>query len=216
MTVFSEKSRKDEITASSVFSVSGHGELIYQQGKGGSGERHVWVDESGRELSQVSEPSIYGSSRLSPDGSRIATEAANKNAAQPLWVWDLKGGTRAPLTPDSDNTDAMVWSADTRDCRGQVDYLALIPQNCSRDRAIARVRHSNDLPAGIDADRLAEAVPTQRSKIANFALRPQGSAKQFVVCGTSSSHDVASIVKPTDEPEAATQGAQVRQYSVLV
>jgi eukaryotic-like serine/threonine-protein kinase len=148
----------DEITASSVFSVSSQGELLYQQGKGGSGERHVWVDESGKEISQVSEPSIYGSSRLSPDGSRIATEAANKNAAQPLWVWGLKGGTRAPLTPDSDSADAMVWSAD-----GSLLYfdifdsanrkrMRVVPANGSQPEQALFESENDTVPTDVTAD----------------------------------------------------------------
>jgi len=148
----------DEITASSVFSVSGQGELLYQQGKGGSGERHVWVDDSGRELSQVSVPSIYGSSRLSPDGSRVATEAANKNAAQPLWVWDLKGGTRAPLTPDSDSADAMVWSAngsllyfDIFDSANR-KQMRVVPANGSQPEKALFESENDTLPTDVSAD----------------------------------------------------------------
>jgi hypothetical protein len=107
-----DKVASDEIVASSVFSASANGELLYQQGKGTSGDQHIWVDESGKQISQVSEPAIHGSTRISPDGSRIATTTVeNKSGNSPLWVWDLKGGTRSPLSSDSDYLDVVVWSA---------------------------------------------------------------------------------------------------------
>jgi len=112
-----EKIASDDITAMSVFSVS-EGLLLYQQGTGPTGDRHVWLDATGKLLSQLSEPAVYGATRISPDASRIATtmvnQMANKNGASPLWLWDLKGGTRAPLSADSDYVDDIVWSADGR------------------------------------------------------------------------------------------------------
>jgi Tol biopolymer transport system component len=153
-----DKVTSDEITASSVFSVSTQGELLYQQGKGGSGDRHLWVDESGKPLSQVSEPSIYGPSRLSPDGSRIATDVVNKNGAGPLWVWDLKGGTRAPLSSDSDYADAVVWSAN-----GSVLYFDIfdsanrkrmraVPANGSQPEKVLLESDNDILPADVTGD----------------------------------------------------------------
>jgi dipeptidyl aminopeptidase/acylaminoacyl peptidase len=172
-----DKVASDEITASAVFSVSGHGELLYQHGKGGSGERHVWMDESGKELSQISEPSIYGAARLSPDGSRIATEAANKNAAQPLWVWDLKGGTRAPLTPDSDSADTMVWSAD-----GTVLYfdifdsgnrkrMRVVPANGSQPEKVLFESENDIVPADVTADGKWLLYEERNPKEADGALK---------------------------------------------
>jgi Tol biopolymer transport system component len=152
------KVASDEITALSVFSVSAQGELLYQQGQGGSGDRHVWMDATGKQLAQVSEPSIYGPSRLSPDGSRIATDVVNKSGAAPLWVWDLKGGTRAPLTSDSDYADAVVWSAD-----GSVLYFSIfdstsrkrlraVPANGSQPEKVLFESENDLLPTDVTAD----------------------------------------------------------------
>jgi len=109
-----DKIASDDITAMSVFSVSPQSILLYQQGTGATGDRHVWLDSTGKQLAQLSDPAVYGATRISPEGSRIATDMVNKSGASPLWVWDLKGGTRAPLSSDADYVDAPVWSADGR------------------------------------------------------------------------------------------------------
>ena len=153
-----DKIASDEITALSVFSVSAQGELVYQQGKGTSGDQHIWVDESGKTLSHVSEPAIYGPTRLSPDGSRIATTTGNKSGASPLWVWDLKGGTRAPLTPDSDYMDTVVWSAN-----GSVLYFDIfdsanhkkmrsVPADGSQQEKVLFESENDTLPVDVTAD----------------------------------------------------------------
>ncbi len=109
-----DKVASDEITALSVFSVSTQGTLIYQLGTGSNGDRHVWMDASGKELSQLSEPIVYGPTRISPDGSRIATPVISQFGNSPLWIWDLAGGTRSMVSSAKEYVDATVWSADGR------------------------------------------------------------------------------------------------------
>src|SRR5436305_13649471 len=68
-----DKIASDDITAASVFSVSAQGSLLYQEGSGETCDRHVWLDSSGKQISRVSEPGVYGPTRLSPDEAHIAT-----------------------------------------------------------------------------------------------------------------------------------------------
>jgi hypothetical protein len=85
----------EDLVSGSVFSVSQQ-VLLYQQGTGTAGERHVWVDATGKQLAQVSDPgTIYGGTRLSPDGSKIATAVTAQNGNNELWTWDLVRGTRS-------------------------------------------------------------------------------------------------------------------------
>jgi len=105
----------DDIVSGSVFSVSEQGVLLYQQGTGTAGEHHVWVDATGKQLSQVSDPgTVYGGSRLSPDGSKIAASVVAQSGNNDLWAWDLARGTRARLSFDSRYIDSPVWSSDGR------------------------------------------------------------------------------------------------------
>ena len=109
-----DKVASDEITALSVFSVSAQGTLIYQLGTGPNGDRHVWMDGTGKELAQLSEPTVYGPTRISPDDSRIATPVISQFGNSPLWIWDLAGGTRSAVSASNEYVDATVWSADSR------------------------------------------------------------------------------------------------------
>ncbi len=109
-----DKVASDEITALSVVSVSAQGMLLYQSGAGSNGDRHVWMDATGKELSQVSEPTVYGPTRISPDGSRIATPVIGQFGNSSLWIWDLAGGTRSLASAANEYVDATVWSADGR------------------------------------------------------------------------------------------------------
>jgi len=109
-----DKIASDDITAAAVFSVSSQGMLLYQQGTGETGDRHVLLDATGKQLTQVSEPGVYGSTRLSPDGSRFATPMLSQDGDQEIWMWDLNGGTHARLSTAGGATDMPVWSPDGR------------------------------------------------------------------------------------------------------
>jgi hypothetical protein len=72
------------------------------------------MDETGKRISQLSEPSVYGPTRISPDGSRIAMDVIGQSGISPLWVWDLNGGTRTQISAPNQFADTPVWSADGR------------------------------------------------------------------------------------------------------
>lgn len=110
-----DKIASDDVTSAAVFSVSSQGLLLYQEGLGVSGDRHVWADATGKQRTPISDFGLYGAIRLAPDGLRMATPMVRKNGGTPLWVWELGGGTRAPLTSGKDTSpDSPVWSADSR------------------------------------------------------------------------------------------------------
>jgi len=102
----------DDLVDSSVFAVAEGKVLVYQPGSGISGERQIWVDGDGKTVGKVSEPSIYGESRLSPDGKKLAVPILKPTID--LWVLDLAQGTRSRLTFGGKNVDNPVWSADGR------------------------------------------------------------------------------------------------------
>jgi serine/threonine protein kinase/Tol biopolymer transport system component len=105
----------DDITALPVFSISQQGTLLYQLSTGAVGnDRHFWMDEKGKQISQLSEPSVYGPTRISPDGSRIAMGVIGQSGVSPLWIWDLHGGTRTQISASHQFADTPVWSADGR------------------------------------------------------------------------------------------------------
>ncbi len=108
-----DKVASDDITALSVFSLSNQGTLLYQAGTGANGnDRHIWMDATGKALAQLSEPSVYGPTRISPDGSRLALDVIGQSGVSPLWLWDLNGGTRTQISAADKFADAPLWSAD--------------------------------------------------------------------------------------------------------
>ena len=110
-----DKIETDSITALPVFSISEQGTLLYQSATGEVGnDRHFWMDEKGKQISQLSDPSVYGPTRISPDGSRIAMDVIGQVGLSPLWIWDLNGGTRTQISASNQFADTPVWSADGR------------------------------------------------------------------------------------------------------
>jgi serine/threonine protein kinase/Tol biopolymer transport system component len=143
-----DKVASDEITALSVFSVSAQGTLIYQLGTGSNGDRHVWLDATGKELSQLSEPTVYGPTRISPDGSRIATPVISQFGNSPLWIWDLAGGTRSIVSAASEYVDTTVWSAD-----GRTLYFDIYSADSHNELHVAAVDGSQPERVLIKSDR---------------------------------------------------------------
>ena len=113
----------DDNTASSVFSVSQSGVLIYQAGGWKGTMYHMWTDASGKQLAQVSEAGVYGAVRISPDGTKFAGQVYGQNAGINIAIWDMVGGTRAQVASGR-YTDTPVWSPD-----GSTVYYAYSPDD---------------------------------------------------------------------------------------
>jgi eukaryotic-like serine/threonine-protein kinase len=101
----------DDNTGSSVFSVSQNGVLVYLRGSGKGSMYHVWLDATGKRLAQASEPGVYGATRISPDGTKFASQVYDQSGVINISIWDLAGGTRARISSGR-LTDTPVWSPD--------------------------------------------------------------------------------------------------------
>jgi len=110
-----------------VFSVSENGILIYLTG-GGAEKRLTWFDRSGKNLGVIGEVADYFDLRVSPDGQKLASNAAYP-AGSPnseIWVHELARDVRMRLTIDPDTDHGIpVWSPDgTRIVFGALDGKA--------------------------------------------------------------------------------------------
>jgi len=94
-----------------VFSASQNGTLVYQQGSGRGGMQHFWVDATGKQPTPVSELGVYGATRISPDGAKVATQVFEQAGEVNIWLLDLSGGTRFRVASGG-NADTPVWSPD--------------------------------------------------------------------------------------------------------
>ena len=150
-----DKIETDDITALPVFSISNQGTLLYQLSTGVVGnDRHFWMDGTGKQISQLSEPSVYGPTRISPDGSRIAMDVIGQSGISPLWVWDLNGGTRTQISAPNQFADTPVWSAD-----GHTIYFDIFGAEVRDELHVVAVDGSQPERTLIKSDR--DLMPTE-------------------------------------------------------
>jgi len=110
VTVIAEHVQRDDLVASAVFSATQNGLLLYQYGVEAAGERMVWVDAQGKELQQLVEPGFLGSTRISPDGTKVAFP--NGSSENNIWLLDLKTGARTRFSFGGRFVSSPVWSPD--------------------------------------------------------------------------------------------------------
>jgi eukaryotic-like serine/threonine-protein kinase len=111
--------------ADSTVSVSQTGLLAYQEGSA-PGERPVWMDSGGKQITALADPSVYGPLRLSPDGTRLASAVLGTGDGD-SWVLDLIRGARATAFPATLTNDTPIWSAD-----GRTLYLAITKEHVTQ------------------------------------------------------------------------------------
>jgi Tol biopolymer transport system component len=110
VTVIAEHVQRDDLVAGAVFSATQNALLLYQYGVEAAGERMVWVDAQGKELQQLVEPGFLGSTRISPDGTKVAFP--NGSSENNIWLLDLKTGARTRLSFGGRFVSSPAWSPD--------------------------------------------------------------------------------------------------------
>jgi serine/threonine-protein kinase len=96
------------------FDVSRNGVLVYASAsQQGDPFPVVWVDRNGRSEPLWSEPGLYGSPELSPDGRKLALSIMRGNNLD-VWVYDLERKVATRLTFDEGYDADQVWSPDGR------------------------------------------------------------------------------------------------------
>ena len=97
------------------YALADDGTLVYLPTAGDDGDQAelVWVDRvTGEETPLGAPPRAYESSRISPDGTRVAIEIRDQQ--DDVWVWDLTGGTLTRLTLDAGLDFGGVWTPDSQ------------------------------------------------------------------------------------------------------
>ena len=76
----------------------------------------VWVDRKGHEEPIGAPLRPYGTPRLSPDATRVATEIYGQSNGQgtDVWIWDFARETLRRLTFDASGNGMSVWTPDSR------------------------------------------------------------------------------------------------------
>jgi Tol biopolymer transport system component len=103
---------------STLYSVSGNGVLVYQNGRAAEGRQHTWFDRAGNEMSHAGGVMrSLNSFSVSPDGKRLATEhPSDSGSGTDLWLADLTRGPQlgneSRFTFDPSLNSGPVWSPD--------------------------------------------------------------------------------------------------------
>lgn len=101
-------------TGAAEFDVADDGTLVYLVGIAASAAPRnlVWVDREGREQPIDAPPRAYANVRLSPDGTRVATEI--EGDGHDIWVWDFARKSLTRVTSDPGIDQSPVWMPDAR------------------------------------------------------------------------------------------------------
>ncbi|HKM46773.1 MAG TPA: protein kinase [Terriglobales bacterium] len=110
ITVIAEHVQRDDLVAGAVFTATQNGLLLYQFGAEAAGEHMAWVDAQGKETQQLVEPGFLGSTRISPDGTKVVFP--NGSSENNIWILDLKTGARTRFSFGGRFVSSPVWSPD--------------------------------------------------------------------------------------------------------
>jgi serine/threonine-protein kinase len=102
-------------TGGAMIAFSETGRVVYSTGDtAGRGLLTVqWLDSTGKMQPLLAKPGVYGSPRVSPDGSRLAldvTEASGRD----VWVYDWQRDTMTRVTFSGTGNFGSIWSRDGR------------------------------------------------------------------------------------------------------
>ena len=109
-----ERVQLDFASTRAIFSVSENGILAFQSGIArGDYTQLMWFDRSGKQLGQVSEPTLYVQPRLSPDGQKVAVAIFDIQAGSTdIWLYELAHNVATRLTFDPAFDSNPLWLPD--------------------------------------------------------------------------------------------------------
>src|SRR4030095_2947160 len=93
------------------FSFSQNGVLVYTTASPAS--RVTWLRRDGKAIGPLGPPSVIGTFRISPDGSRVAMSVTEPRAGTgDIWLFDRGRGIPTRLHSDPAGETNPVWSPD--------------------------------------------------------------------------------------------------------
>src|SRR5215472_8411929 len=214
----------DDNTALSVFSVSQNGGLVYLQGTDKGGMRHVWLDGAGKQIAQASELGVYGATRISPDGTKLATLVFEQAGEVNIWVWSLAGETRFRVSSGGVG-DTPIWSPN-----GRMIYYAYSPRggrlqiyerpvDGSRSQQLLFATPADAYPEDISSDGkwflYQEMLPNESESSALKAMPLNGGANPLLVAERIDFGSNA-VLKPGVNEWVAYQSSESGQAEVYL
>ena len=212
------------------YALADDGTLVYLPTAGADSDQAelVWVDrKTGEEMPLGAPPRAYRSSRISPDGTRVAIEIRDQQ--DDVWVWDLTGGTLTRLTLDAGLDFGGVWTPDSQrviftsargglpalfwkaaDGTGTTDPLGdgegpRIPSAVAPDGSVVVVAELNEgsfnlITVSLTGDPVSEDLLVTEFIEGNAALSPNG---QWVAYQSNASGVNEVYVRPFPDVDSA-------------
>ena len=98
-------------TGAAHFSLARNGSLVYVPGEEREGVSLVWVTRTGEETPTAAPARPYRDIRVSPDGTRVASDVADANPD--VWIWHLDQGPLTRLTFHEAADRFPLWTPDS-------------------------------------------------------------------------------------------------------
>jgi Tol biopolymer transport system component len=96
------------------YAFSSTGLLVYEPRVPVPESQLIWFSLEGKKLGTVGEPAPFVWASVSPDGNQALVQAGDGMGHYPLWIYDLKRGTRRRFTTAANPLAAGVWSRNGR------------------------------------------------------------------------------------------------------
>ena len=100
-----------KVSGSVDFSFSDNGSLVYVPGGVSTGGTLGWVTRDGQMTDVTEGAGIFGSPRLSPEGTRVAVVRIGEDGAN-IWIRDMERGSDTRLTVEGTINWMPVWTPD--------------------------------------------------------------------------------------------------------
>ena len=126
--------------ANAAFSTSNNGVLVFETAPAPS--RLVWFDRTGREVGSLGQPSVVRGLRISPDGSRVAVDFAEKRTGtSDIWVFEENGVSTRLHSTSVDEIMPVWWPDGSKlvyrsDGKGPPDIYEMSPGSPASQRPL--------------------------------------------------------------------------------
>ena len=119
--------------------------LAYWTGIVRSAPQLVWYDRSGKQIGVLGGPVPQGNARISPDGTRVATEIYDPQISETdsdIWLYDIVRGVKTRITAKPGTARGACWSPNGKQLvfssnrRGQFDLYQRFADGSGKDELL--------------------------------------------------------------------------------
>src|SRR4051794_34443833 len=141
------------------YAFSDTGLLMYITGSpaAGQGTTFTWADRKGATQPITTAPQLWGTGRLSPDGTRIANGLSKPGGERDIWVYEIGRGASTRLTFDGGN-DTPIWSPDGRRIvyggsrEGKMGIYSVAADGSGKPELLLAVENKRPVPTSFTPD----------------------------------------------------------------